>query len=92
MFAQRGMFTVCKVPLYGLQNEVQVDRRPLDIAIAEDVVKTEGPIFYRFTLPTLQSVRLMQLLYRDGYRAGLLFPTYEGSVEEVAEHMRVYGE
>jgi FRG domain. len=91
--AQKGLFTHWPIQLPSMVNEMQlfqrgrvalVDRRPLNVLIAENY-KCEGniPIFKRFTLPCSEAKRGCNILSKLGYDAARIFPGYNG----VAEHL-----
>lgn len=91
--AQKGLFTHWPVQLPSLVNEMQllqsgrvvlVDRRPLDVLIAERYQAEERiPLFKRFTLPCTEAKRGCNILSKLGYDAARIFPGYKG----VAEHL-----
>jgi hypothetical protein len=92
--AQEGVFTTCPRDIncthlvHWNEESAPVDRRPQDQIIGASVgvgrTFAQQTIFKRFTLPILESPRLLEMVFRHGYTGARLFPGYQG----VAQHMR----
>lgn len=94
--AQKGLFSHWATSVPGLDNissrELSalplVDRRPLDVLLAEylkGTVNAVSRLFVKLVLPNSQALELANLLRKFGYGPSKLFPGYEGVAMELKE-------
>ncbi|WP_270851426.1 FRG domain-containing protein [Fusobacterium varium] len=72
------------------------DRIPLDKLIfeciknlPEDILSEENKIFYKFTLPKSEEIKLLEKLHLLGYDGARLFPGYNGIKKKLDERRRI---
>ncbi len=92
--AQKGLFTHLPSPLphiIGLQEDArradlflsQVDRRPLDVVLADRFDPVERNVFRKFYIPCSEAKKGCLILEKLGYDASKIFPGYGGVAEEI---------
>lgn len=80
LYAQQGVFSLYRPPIVDPQEPV--DRRPLDVIIAE---RPSAQTLLHFTLPIDQAAPLLRLLAKEGVSGAALFPGYGGVVAGIHE-------
>jgi hypothetical protein len=89
LFAQQGVFSLYRPSV--IEATEPVDRRPLDVIIAE---RSSAQMLLHFTLPIDQAPVLLRLLAKEGVSGASLFPGYAGVAEGMQEerHWRTKSE
>lgn len=99
--AQKGLFTHWPIQVPALIDEMQllqkgtvnfVNRKPLNVLVAESYHKTEEKIslFKRFTLPCSQAKKGCVILSKLGYNSARIFPGYSGVAKHLLNHYRLF--
>lgn len=85
--AQKGVFTLWREQLAPKNSKLAINRESLDALVSNTLRNHQsvtGTLLYRFTLPVLDSIDLLYLVFKHGYTSAMLFPGFGG----VASHMR----
>lgn len=80
LHAQQGVFSLYR-PAH-IEATEPVDRRPLDVVIAE---RPSAQMLLHFTLPVAQAPVLLRLLAKEGVSGASLFPGYAGVAKGMLE-------
>ena len=80
LYAQQGVFSLYRPT--SIEPEDPVDRRPLDVIVAE---RSSAQMLLHFTLPIREAPVLLRLLAKEGVTGTAMFPGYAGVVSGLQE-------
>lgn len=94
LFAQKGLFTHYPSPMpYAIRDQnrvssialhgLEIDRRPLDVLIHQNLKEMYRNIFKKFILPCSEAIKGCQILEKLGYDASRIYPGYGGVAEQI---------